>query len=42
MDEKKPTLPSLINIEWSTVKAETEKINQILTYISTKNITKLN
>ena len=39
---KKTTLPSLENIEWRTVKTETEKINQVLTYISTKTITKLN
>ena len=29
----KPTLPSLRNIECRTVKTETEKINQVLTYI---------
>ena len=42
LNEKKTTLPSLRNIEWRTVKTETEKINQVLTYISTKNITELN
>ena len=29
------------NIEWRTVKIETEKRNQLLTYISTKNTTEL-
>ena len=33
---KKTTLPSLRNIEWRTVKMEMEKMNQLLTYISTK------
>ena len=42
MNREKATLPSLRNIEWRTVKTETEKINQVLTYISTNNITKLN
>ena len=42
MNWEKTTFPSFINIEWSTVKTETEKINQVLTYISTNNITKLN
>ena len=44
MNEKKTTLPPLRNIDWRTLKAETEKINQVLTYISTikKNITELN
>ena len=41
MNGKNTTLPSLRNIEWRTVKMETEKINQVLTYIST-NITELN
>ena len=40
--EKTTTLPSLRNIEWRTVKTETGKINQVLTIISTKNITELN
>ena len=35
------TLPSLRNIEWRTVKTETKKINQVLPYISTSNITEL-
>ena len=35
-------LPSLRNIEWRTVKTETNKINQVLTYISTNNITEVN
>ena len=42
MNGEKTTLPSLRNIEWRIVKMETEKINQVLTYISTNNITKLN
>ena len=42
MNEEKTTLPSLRNVEWRTVKTETEKINQVLTYISTNNITELN
>ena len=42
MYEKKITLPSIININWKTLKAETEKIYLLLTHISTKNITELN
>ena len=42
MNREKTTLPSLRNIEWRTVKTETEKINQILAYISTNNIIELN
>ena len=42
MNREKTTLPSLRNIEWSTIKTETNKINQVLPYISTNNITKLN
>ena len=38
----KTTLPSLRNIEWRIVKAETNKVNQVLTYISMNNITELN
>ena len=34
-------LPSLRNIEWRTLKIETNKIDQVLTYIST-NIIELN
>ena len=30
------------NIECRTIKMETEKINQVLTYIPTKNITEFN
>ena len=33
MNEQKTTLPSLRNIEWRTIKMETGKINQVLTYI---------
>ena len=36
------TLPSLRNIEWRKVKAETNKVNQVVIYISTNNITELN
>ena len=39
---EKTTLPSLRNIEWRIVKAETNKVNQVLTCISTNNITELN
>ena len=42
MNGKKTTLLSLRNIEWRTVKTGIEKINQVLTYISTNNITELN
>ena len=42
MDSEKTTLPSLRCIEWRKVKTETNKINQLLPYISTNNITELN
>ena len=42
MNSEKITLPSLRNIEWRTVKTETNKINQVLPYISKNNITELN
>ena len=42
MDGKKTTLPSQSNIECRLVKREVEKINQVLTYIWTKNIMELN
>ena len=42
MNSEKTALPSLINIEWRTLKTKTNKINQILPYISTNNITELN
>ena len=42
MNSEKTTLSSLGNIEWRTLKTETNKINQILPYISTDNITELN
>ena len=42
MNSEKTTLTSLRNIEWRTVKTETNEINQVLSYISTDNITKLN
>ena len=41
MSEKKNTLPSLKHQNWKTVKAETEKINELLVHISS-NITELN
>ena len=40
--EKKTILPSLRNQDWKTVKAEMEKINKLLTVISTNDITELN
>ena len=39
---KKTTFPSVRNIEWRMVQAETGNINKVLIYISTKNITELN
>ena len=39
MNSEKFTLPSLRNIKWRIVRAETNKVNQVLTYISTNNIT---
>ena len=42
MNNEKITLPSLRNMEWRTVKAETNDVNQELTYISTNNITEFN
>ena len=42
MSSEKTTLPSLRNLEWKTLKLETNKINHILPYISTNNITELN
>ena len=42
MNSEKTNLPSLRNMEWRTFKTETNKINQILPYISTNNITELN
>ena len=36
------TLPSLRNTKLRTVKAESNKVNQVLTYISTNNMTELN
>ena len=41
MNSKKTTLPPSRNIEWGTLKTETNKINKILPYISTNNITEL-
>ena len=42
LNNEKPTLPSLRNSEWRIAKAETNKVNQVLTYIPTNNITDLN
>ena len=42
MNSEKITLPSLRNIEGKTLKIETNKINQILPYIPTNNVTELN
>ena len=39
LNSEKTTLPSLRNIEWRIVKGETNKVNQVLTYKSTNNIT---
>ena len=41
MNREKTTLPSLRNIEWRTIKIETEKNNQILPYLLTNDITEL-
>ena len=41
MNSEKTILPSLRNIEWKTFKIETNKLNHILPYISTNNITEL-
>ena len=42
INREKTNLPSLRNIELTTLKTQTNKINQILPYISTNNITELN
>ena len=42
MNREKTTLPSLGNTEWRTVKRDTNKINQVLPYISMNNIIELN
>ena len=42
MNCEKTTLPLLRNLEWRTLKTETNKINQILPYISTNNTIELN
>ena len=41
LNSQKTTLRSLRNIEWRIVKVETNKVNQVLTCISTNDITKL-
>ena len=40
MYKKKTRLPS--NQDWKTVKAETQKVNKLLTHISTNDIKELN
>ena len=42
LNSEMTTLPSLRNIEWRIIKAETNKVNQVLTCISANNITELN
>ena len=42
MSSEKTILLSLRNIEWKIIKIETNKINHILPYIPTNNITELN
>ena len=42
ISKKKTKLPFPRNRDWKTVKMETEKINGLLTYISTNNLTELN
>ena len=42
MSCEKTILPSLRNIDWKTLKIERNKINHILPYIPTNNITELN
>ena len=42
MNSEKINLPLLRNIEWRTLKTDTNKINQILPYLSTNNITEIN
>ena len=42
MNSEKTTLPLFRNIDWRNIKTETNKINQVLPFISTDNITKSN
>ena len=42
MNREKTTLPSLRKIEWRTVKTETKNKNNVLPYVLTNNIIKLN
>ena len=42
MSKKKTTVLFLRNQNWRTVRSETEKVNNLLTYIPTNNITDLN
>ena len=41
MNSEKITLPSLRNVEWRIVRAETNKGNRVMVYISTNHITEL-
>ena len=41
MNSEKTILPSLRNVEWKTLKKEMNKINHILPYIPTNNITRV-
>ena len=42
MSSEKTLLPSLRNIEWKTLKIETNKMNHILSYITMNNTIELN
>ena len=42
MSEQKTTLPFLRNEDWKKIKEQSEKVNKLLQYIPTDNITKLN
>ena len=42
MNEQKITLPSLRNQNWKKVMVKTEKVNKLLKYIPTDNITEMN
>ena len=42
MNSERIILPSLRNIEWKTLKTETNNINHKLPYIPTNNITEIN
>ena len=42
MNSEKITLPSLKRIEWRIIGTEKNKVNQVMTYVSTNNISELN